>query len=366
VPSRKQRVVGGLLALLIGTLLALGAVEGILRLFPHLIASDSLKREQRWRRTHVFVTRAPDNPFVHSPELGWDLRPGVRHDGLTTNSAGLRGRAEYAPKPQAGVRRVLVVGDSFMFGEKLRDEEALPAQLETALNRHGRWEVLNLGVPGYGTDQQWLRLQQLGFRYTADVVVLGFFEDDARRNIMYFRDYAKPFFELTGGQLALRNVPVPSPEELLTRPTSGLPCRLRIACAAELIEDGLAFDWQVLAADRVPAGRVTLAILDAMRGAVLSRGMQLVLMTIPRPILPQPTTTEDLLVQWAKRTRTPILNTRQAYLAMPESDRKRLYAGHWTPYGAAVTAGLLAERISEGPKPAQALTPAPGESRGVR
>jgi hypothetical protein len=342
-------LVRGLVALLAGTVLALGVVEGILWLAPDLIASDSLKRERRWRRTHVFVTRAPDSPYVHSPELGWDLRPGVRRDGLTTNAVGLRGRREYTPVPPPGVQRVLAVGDSFVFGEKLRDEESLPAQLETALSRHGRWEVLNLGVPGYGTDQQWLRLQRLGFRYRADVVVLGFFEDDARRNIMYFRDYAKPVFELDGGQLALRNVPVPSPEELLTRPARGLPCRLRILCAFELIEDGLAFDWQVLAVERVPAGRVTLAILDALREAVVSRGMRLVLLTIPRPVRPQPTTTEDLLVRWAARTRTAIVNGRLAYLALPESDRKRVFAGHWTPYGAAVTARVLAERIARRP-----------------
>lgn len=340
-----RRYVRGLVALLLGVLMALGVIEGVLRVFPRFIASDSLTREVRWRKTHELVTGDPDSPFVPSPELGWDLRPGVRSERVNTNARGLRGLREYDPKPPPGARRVLCVGDSFTFGEKLMDDESLPARLEAELNRSGRWEVLNLGVPGYGTDQQWLRLQRLGFQYAADVVVLGFFEDDIRRNIMSFRDYAKPYFELSAGQLVLRNVPVPSPEEIQARPPAGPTCRLRLGCAAEQIQDGLAFDYQILDAERTPAGRVTLAILDAMRQAVLSRGMRFVLMTISRPVLPRPSKTEELLVRWAARTGTPVLNTRRAYLELPEPDRARLYAGHWTPYGAAVTAQLLAEQV---------------------
>jgi hypothetical protein len=336
---------GGLVALAIGILLAIGAAEGVLRMFPQLIASGSMKREEHWRRTRTFPLKLSDLPFVHSAELGWEPRPGVRTDGLTTNSSGLRGLHEYAPERPAGVRRVLAVGDSFMFGVNLRDEESLPVQLQTILSRHGKWEVLNLGVPGYGTDQQWLRLQRLGFRYAADVVVLGFFERDVRRNVESFRDYAKPVFTLEGSRLVLGHVPVPAPEETIRAPAPGLPCRLRLTCAAELIVDGLAFDVGWTAAERTPAGRVTLAILDVMHEAVRGRGMQFVLMPIPQGVNARPTTTEDLLVRWAGRTRTPLVNARLSYLALPEGDRERVYSGHWTPYGAAVTARVLAERI---------------------
>src|SRR5438876_3754019 len=159
-------LLGGLVALWFGTTVAACVAEGVHRWFPRLIASESFKRELKWRRT-----RTPENvqlhnrlPFAHSSQLGWELRPGVREDGLTTNSAGLRGQVEYAPERPAGVRRVIAVGDSFTFGVQVRDDETMPAQLEGALNRRGRWEVLNLAVPGYGTDQQWLRLQQVGFR----------------------------------------------------------------------------------------------------------------------------------------------------------------------------------------------------------
>lgn len=35
------------------------------------------------------------------------------------------------------------------------------------------------------------------------------------RNVLSFRDYAKPRFTLAGGELRLVNTPVPAPEELL-------------------------------------------------------------------------------------------------------------------------------------------------------
>jgi len=346
------RLRSNILAMLLGLVLSLGLLEAVLRVFPYAATPPSLSRELDWRAAHrttqEILTKA-SRPFdTHSPELGWELKPNLRADGLTSNSKGLRGTREYDAEPPEGVRRVLCVGDSFMFGENLGDEETLPAQLETVLNRDGRWEVLNLGVHGYGTDQQWLRLKHVGFEYTAHVVVLGFFEDNLRRNIMSFRDYAKPYFELVEGGLVLRNTPVPSPEELLSRPPEWPSCLLRLWCILQGIAENLAIAFpKVPDLDHTRAGQVTLAILDTMRETSLSRGMQLVLVTFPRRIRPRPSKTEALLLRWAAHTGTPLLNLRQAYLGLPANDQVRLYAGHWTAYATAITAQLLADKVRE-------------------
>jgi hypothetical protein len=156
-------------------------VEGILRLMPGNTFPESLRRELYWRQRHhqVFTSRSADPIHVFSPTLGWTLRPNLRADDITSNSRGLRGAREYAREPPSGMRRVLCVGDSFTFGERLRDEETMPARLEVELNTGGapRWEVINLGVVGYGTDQQWLLLSDNGLRYRPHVVVLSFFEE---------------------------------------------------------------------------------------------------------------------------------------------------------------------------------------------
>jgi hypothetical protein len=56
-----------------------------------------------------------------------------------------------------------------------------------------------------------------GAAYRPDVVVLGYTDEDRRRNLLQFRDFAKPKFELDadGQGLVLRGSPVPSPEEVL-------------------------------------------------------------------------------------------------------------------------------------------------------
>ena len=347
----KVHLRSSLVALAASLVLSLLFVESFLRVFPHVALSASQRRELAWRKTHTtadeILTRKHYSFDRYSPELGWELKPNLRTPEVNSNSKGLRGTREYLLEPLTGVRRVLCIGDSFMFGENLSDEQTLPAQLEALLNRNGRWEVLNLADHGYGTDQLWLRLQHLGFQYHADLVVVGFFGDDLSRNTLSFRDYAKPYFELAGQRLILRNTPVPTPEELLSHPPEWPSCVLRFWCALQVITQ----HWARVSPLGPPleytqAGKVTLAILDAMLQESRSHGLQLILMIIPPSKLrSEPSKVEVLLSKWAERTGTPLIKLREAYLRLAKAERARLYAGHWTAYGAAVTAQVLAEKI---------------------
>ena len=104
-----------------------------------------------------------------------------------------------------------MLGDSFTFGEDVGDDETYSHHLEQLLPGT---EVINLGVHGYGHDQMLIYLREEGVRYRPDVVILGFLTGDMERNVLSFRDYAKPRFVLDGGKLALRNSPVPPPAEM--------------------------------------------------------------------------------------------------------------------------------------------------------
>jgi len=91
--------------------------------------------------------------------LGFRMRP--HYDGtlnestipLQTNAWGLRDR-EYGAK-RDGTLRVYAAGDSMVFGHGVPIEETFPRYLETILSaRLARpVEVVNAGVPGYGTIQ---------------------------------------------------------------------------------------------------------------------------------------------------------------------------------------------------------------------
>lgn len=214
--SRRRRLLYTLV-----TLLGLGIVAELglrlscgLRGEPPPVADDSLEYEWKWAETHLEAGSISIGPGPHrfDPRTGWSLQPGFQDREVTINSAGMRARREYARERSAGVPRVLLLGDSFTYGAWVPDEVTFAHVLETEL-----WpglEVLNLAVSGSGTDQQILAYEHEGRAYRGDVVVLGFYVDDASRNLLTFKLYQKPWFRLEGGSLRLHGLPLTPPEEL--------------------------------------------------------------------------------------------------------------------------------------------------------
>lgn len=96
---------------------------------------------------------------------------------IRTNSLGFRGAEPVVPKP-AGVRRVAVLGDSFIEGFQVDEPETLCGRLAAELNRRDAggttWEVLNLGIAGSATADQHLRYLHVLRALDPDVVVVGF------------------------------------------------------------------------------------------------------------------------------------------------------------------------------------------------
>jgi lysophospholipase L1-like esterase len=101
---------------------------------------------------------------------------------------------------------VLAVGDSFTFGDQVADEDTWPAYFERDLGV----PVRNGGVFGYGTDQTYLRAEDLLTHYQPDVIVFSLIEADIRRseNSESYQS-PKPYFEIEGDSLVLKNQPVP-------------------------------------------------------------------------------------------------------------------------------------------------------------
>ncbi|MBI5853441.1 MAG: hypothetical protein HZB39_20720 [Planctomycetes bacterium] len=169
---RRRRGFGCLLAILLAVA-ALGLLELGLRLFVGPVLG------------HVAEAR---DLYVLSGD-GYALRPDarttltlagraceVRIDGL-----GLRGD----PLPPPGdAPRILVLGDSMVFGLGLEQKETIPSQLGEVMLAHGvRAAVANGGVPGYGTSDVAAAAARLvpriGPRLVVACVYLGNdFEDD--------------------------------------------------------------------------------------------------------------------------------------------------------------------------------------------
>ena len=177
-------------------------------------ASNRLAFVHGWKPNHL------QHIDIYHPVRGWTLMPNLRHvqlpDGtvVSSNSRGIRGTQAYTYDKPADVLRILTVGDSFTFGEQVRDDQTWSYYLQNLLPGS---EVLNFGIHGYGHDQMLLYLRNEGIKYHPDIVILGFVALDMDRNLVSFRDFAKPRFVLDGARLVLTNTPIPTAEEVVAR-----------------------------------------------------------------------------------------------------------------------------------------------------
>jgi len=163
-----------------------------------------------------FTPRRPEL-YTADPNVGYTLWPSrtttyrypIASDldiPLVSNSDGFRNGREFDERD--GRTRILVVGDSFVFGDGVRAEERLTEQLEA---RNPAWHVDNMGMTGWGVDLMIRALEHLGRKADPDVVVLAVYTDDFRRLLPYYAGQGFGFqkFELHGSALTSRPFPYP-------------------------------------------------------------------------------------------------------------------------------------------------------------
>lgn len=134
--------------------------------------------------------RLPLGRVEANPHRGWQMIPGEDHytyeHHVSVNALGLRG-AEVPESKAPGERRVLVLGDSMVYGQGVADAATLPAHLEAILNETAasgpgaaglRWRVVNGGHRAYATNQELGLLEELGARLAPDAVLLLWYDND--------------------------------------------------------------------------------------------------------------------------------------------------------------------------------------------
>ncbi len=122
--------------------------------------------------------------FVRDDTLGWKLRANAVDEWggveVHVNERGFRGPV--VPYPRAGgTRRVLYLGDSVTFGYRIaRWEDTYPYVIGSMLEARDSipTETVNLAVEGYSQWQQRILLEQEGYGYNPDLVVVGFVLND--------------------------------------------------------------------------------------------------------------------------------------------------------------------------------------------
>ncbi len=156
-----------------------------------------------------FIGYSAPQWYELDPQLGWRLHP-HRHgwfvaDGkrvpVHTTPSGFRDREHTLDKPE-GVYRIAVLGDENSEAMSLELEQTwwwqLPARLqECGFQPDKLTEVLNFGVGGYGTAQEYVLLETSAMRYQPDLVLLQFSPNDVADNSRALTAQKdRPFFEL--------------------------------------------------------------------------------------------------------------------------------------------------------------------------
>jgi hypothetical protein len=173
--TRKRRLLFALAAILVGSVLFLAAAEVGLRILDYPFRT-------RWTPSENAMAR-------FDPELGWSYIP----NQSVTQNFGSEGRPVTMNLNEIGARvgdpgrhfnstspTVLFVGDSYTFGHGVTYEESFVGQFEAKSGLP--FQVVNLGVQGYGTDQALLDLKRRFENFNTKAVVYTFLIDHVRRN----------------------------------------------------------------------------------------------------------------------------------------------------------------------------------------
>jgi lysophospholipase L1-like esterase len=337
--------------------------------------------------------------------LGWDGLENADADfqwidtrhHVHQNRFGYRGTAYDLPRNDK--RRLLVLGDSYVWGFGVEDGEIFTSLMEQKTG--SVIEVVNVGVSGYGNDQEYLQWREKARLWEPDDVVLVITPyTDIVDNLFPNRyGYPKPCFIPTEtGELQLTNVPVPRTSEFSNEETTGVDIEALGSLAGLLSRSYLArmlvnagsrykgirkaleshdliprrlpgYDWEYPLYLSTPsqqtreAWRIMFGILDLFDREVRGAGHQFTVVIVPSIIQVYPELWEQfraghaaphtgtldrempnkVIRSWCRDRHVPVIDLLPEFAAAGRTNAYLYYPynRHWTPAGHALVADAL-------------------------
>lgn len=154
------------------------------------------------------------SPSRYDEILGWTSIPSTYYPDfygpgkyVRTNSQGYRNDAETNNQVQRGKLRIICSGDSFTYGQGVANNHTWCHRLSEL---DDKIETVNLGQPGYGVDQIYLRYLRDGAQLHQSIHIFAFVSGDFNRmGKLHQHGHGKPIIELDNDRLVTTNVPVP-------------------------------------------------------------------------------------------------------------------------------------------------------------
>jgi len=302
-------------------------------------------------------------------KLGWRHSRNVRKTFVNEdseknlvvfNAYGHRGR-DHGVARRDSKFRILVLGDSITEGSQVDEQSVFSACLERA---DPRFEVINAGVAGYSTVQEYLYLTSEGINFTPDLVLLMFFENDLTDNCLsYFPSMGpRPYATLAaqGVQLITELDPTNYKEFILPAPFQMtlnahsyiyyfLNSRIYQKLVANRIEQRYYADLESL--EGQAKFDVFYAIARMMHNYLRARGIDLVIVLIPprEDLNAARSPAQELIAAFCRRSSIQ-------YIPLLERFKRECLAGerlyfnvdiHWTRAGHRVAASEITDFLQQ-------------------
>ncbi|MCA9727056.1 MAG: hypothetical protein KC729_05180 [Candidatus Eisenbacteria bacterium] len=322
--------------LLAVSLLAIFAAEQWAR---HRFPDLRYAAERQQRAEGLFIRFDPRYGWANIPgrsarfqRLEFDTQVRINEDGF---------RGPRIPMARTtGKSRILVLGDSYVFGHGVEDDETFCAVLAHILPST---EVVNFGVSGYSTDQELLLLQDRGLAYHPDVVLLCLYRNDILDNgrATAWGLYQKPRFTLND-----HAEPVLAQETV----SAGVPFGMKVRRELRrrfVLYDVLAYRLAALRTeaaeepDPASARALTHALVARIAADCRAAGAHFLLVVLPET--PEPDALLDG-IDGARLDLEPVFeHYRQTH---PDSTLSFQHDSHWLPRGHRLVAEAIADRLT--------------------
>lgn len=290
----------------------------------------------RWKKMHRVEKVNYEKLDNYNPERGWTLKPNLKnklHYAAVVNSDSNGARISGSRKSG---ENVLFLGDSFCFGEGVDDNETIPAFFQENFQKV---QAINLGVHGYGIDQQYLYMKEVLPRYKPSAICFVICSNDFRRNFMNFRDYAMPKFVLKNKEIILKNSPVPKPEHYLKMKTASLPFLFW-----ELIRNFLVYHGFIKKKERI---KISNYLMDHIKELAEKSNSKLYFIFIRdlqkgffyKNYIP------DYFINYFKKNKIKYLDVEKEFGRKKFEEMFDTLSGHLSAHGNEITAEKLAEIV---------------------
>lgn len=151
------------------------------------------------------------NWIKNDPELGWvcqnkeKLRfniPAYFDTRYVINDQGFRSTFNFNSQDTSNCKKIMLVGDSFLFGMYLEEDQTIVHKLGKKLGP--KFKLYNISVPGWGIDQMYLAYLKYLDIINPDLVVVCYIDDDMIRTLHAKRSIgSKPRLKIDGDSLSL-------------------------------------------------------------------------------------------------------------------------------------------------------------------